>query len=134
MYEGERLDGWVGTWSSESAGLYHSTFEDESLVISPDGSGRFQFSRPDYSEASQFNWRETAPGRIELTWSARLVVRDGARSDRPPQPRPALLVYAVNDEDTPLAERRLVLRIDPAIVSAREFGLVDTSGTSPGQR
>ncbi|WP_326836010.1 hypothetical protein VSH64_13985 [Amycolatopsis rhabdoformis] len=122
MDKGERLEALIGTWSSESAGLYHSTFEDESLVISADGLGRFQFSRPNYSDTSDFTWRTITPGQVELTWSARRVVGGGAASDQPPRSGPVLLTYAVNEEDTPLAGRRLVLRIDPAIVFAREFG------------
>lgn len=117
------MDELVGVWSSEWSGLYYSAFEDESLAFGADGSGWYQFSRPSYAEISYFTWRRTAPGQIELSYNKRRVVKDGVMTDRQPDTTPARFAYQAHEEDTPLGGMRLILRIDPAISFAREFGL-----------
>jgi hypothetical protein len=117
------LDLLVGAWSGDESGLYHTAFEDECLVVRSDGSGWHVYSRPNYDEITDFSWREIAPGHVELVWAATTrVLEDGVVTERPSVTGPDALVWQVNEEDTPLSGRHLVLRIDPSVVYAREFG------------
>lgn len=118
------MDELVGEWSSEASGLYHSTFEDEAFGFLASGDGWYQFSRPDYADIAYFQWRHTGPGRIELTWLAAREIFGGVVTEQRPEADRPSLSYRVNEENTPLGGRTVVLRLAPAVGLASEFGLV----------
>lgn len=119
------MDQLVGEWSSEASGLYHSAFEDESFGFLASGDGWYQFSRPDYADIAYFRWRRLdAADAIELTWQAAREIFGGVVTEQDPDPEPVVLRYRVAEENTPLGGRRTLLRVDPAVGIAREFGLV----------
>lgn len=118
------MDGLVGEWSSEASGLYHSAFEDESFGFLAGGDGWYQFSRPDYADIAYFGWRHVDNGLVELTWHASREIFGGVVTEQQPDRTPARLRYRIGEENTPLGGRRTLLRVDPALAFAREFGLV----------
>ncbi|GAB3436257.1 hypothetical protein [Actinophytocola sediminis] len=119
------MDELVGEWSSKAAGLYQSTFEDESFSFLAGGDGWYQFSRPDYADIAYFGWRRVdRPDLIELTWQAAREIFGGVVTEQRPDQEPTRLRYRVGDENTPLAGRKTLLRVDRAVGLAREFGLV----------
>lgn len=120
------MDELVGGWSSEASGLHHSAFEDESFAFGAGGEGWYQFSRPDYADIAYFRWRRTGPGRVELTWHTAREIFGGVVTDQKPDPDPTQLGYRIGVENTPLAGRVRMLRIEPPVGFAREFGLVST--------
>ena len=119
------MDELVGEWSSEASGLYHSAFEDEALGFLASGDGWYQFSRPDYADIAYFHWQRTGwPGRIELTWLAAREIFGGVVTEQEPDRERPTLSYRVGEENTPLGGRKTILRVDPAVGFAQEFGLV----------
>lgn len=119
------MDELVGEWSSEASGMSYSAFEDESFGFLASGDGWYEFSRPDYADIAYFTWRRTGPpGQIELTWQAAREIFGGVVTEQLPDPEPAHLAYRVAEENTPLAGRKVILRLDPAVGFVREFGLV----------
>ncbi|HEY0453034.1 hypothetical protein [Actinophytocola sp.] len=130
------MDELVGEWSSEASGLYHSAFEDESFAFGAGGDGWYQFSRPDYADIAYFRWRRTGHGRVELSWHTAREIFGGVVTDQPPERDPARLGYRIAVENTPLAGRVRMLRMEPAVGFAREFGLVSTqpAGTAKADK
>lgn len=119
------MDELVGEWSSAASGLHHSAFEDEAFGFLASGDGWYQFSRPDYADIAYFRWRRLErPDVVELTWQAAREIFGGVVTEQRPDQAPARFRYRVADENTPLGGRRTLLRVDPAVGIAREFGLV----------
>jgi hypothetical protein len=114
----------TGAWSSEHSGLYHGAFEDETLVFGSDGSGRHELSRPGYAEVSYFTWYAVASGEIAVSWGDSREIMDGTTTDQPPRDAPVVVAYRITTENTPLAGRRLILRITPAVDFVNAFGLL----------
>ncbi|MPZ85478.1 MAG: hypothetical protein GEV28_35885 [Actinophytocola sp.] len=90
------------------------------------GEGWYQLSRPDYADIACFRWRRTGPGRIELTWHSAREIFGGVVTEQKPDHHPAMLGYRIGVEDTPLAGRVRMPRMEPPVGFAREFGLVST--------
>ncbi|PFG49569.1 hypothetical protein ATK36_4728 [Amycolatopsis sulphurea] len=85
-----------------------------------DGSGWHLYSRPAITD---FMWREVAPQRVELVWSAiTCVVEGGVETEEPSDRVRSSFAWQVNEEDIPIAGRHQVLRVDPSVVYARMFG------------
>ena len=51
------------------------------------------------------------------------MVIDGEVRDETAGTLPPAITYRLGEEDTPLGGRRLILRIEPAVLFAHEFGL-----------
>jgi hypothetical protein len=113
----------TGTWSSENTGLYYPAFEDVTLALAADGTGRVTFSRPGYSDSARLTWRTPGDGTVELSYhEGREVSADGeAASDFSGEP--TRVSYRIAEEDTPFLGRVAILRIDPPIMRHRAFGL-----------
>lgn len=122
----------LGAWSGDASGLYNTVFEDEYFVIHADGSGWHMYSRPSHDKITDFTWREVEPQRVELTWAAiTRKLEDGVVTENPSQKRLNSFAWQVEVEDTPLAGRHQVLRIDPPVVYAREFGRWHRGAAAP---
>ena len=117
----DAVDELVGLWSSEATGLYYSSFGEDALAFAADGTG-WQEQYP--YRVIRFTWRRVAAGELVLTCHERLQYLDGALG--PPQPHTASyrIAYQIQEEDTPFEGRRVILRIDPAVDFAHEFGRV----------
>ena len=128
----DNVDPLLGAWSGDASGLYHTAFEDESFVIHADGSGWHMYSRPYYDKITDFTWRAVEPQRVELTWAATTrELEDGVVTESPSDNLVNSFVWQVNEEDTRLAGRHEVLRIDPPVVYAREFGRWHRGAATP---
>jgi hypothetical protein len=119
------MDELVGEWSSAASGLHQSAFEDEAFGFLASGDGWYQFSRPDYADIAYFRWqRLERPDVVELTWQAAREIFGGVVTEQRPDQVPARFSYRVGEENTPLAGRRTLLRVDPPVGIAQAFGLV----------
>lgn len=113
----------VGAWSSEASGLHYSSAENETLVLAGDGTGSMHFARPDYTDVVRLTWREPRPGQLTLAYGARREIAHGVVRDLPTATLPTLIRYRISREDTPLAGRMTLLRLEPPIMLASVFGL-----------
>jgi hypothetical protein len=82
-----------------------------------------RFSRPGYTDLVQLTWRRDRPGYIAITYGPRTETVDGATRSLATDALPRLVRYQITREDTPLAGRTTLLRLDPPIILARAFGL-----------
>lgn len=75
-------------------------------------------------------------GAHELTWHTAREIFGGVVTERKPDPGPSVLGYRVGVENTPLAGRVRMLRIEPSVAFAREFGLLTTqpAGTAKADK
>lgn len=113
----------TGVWSSENTGLYYTSFEDVTLTLAADGTGRVAFSRPGYSDSALLTWRAPDDGTIELSYREGREVTDGRSAASDFSDQPTRITYRITQEDTPFRGRVAILRIDPPIMLHREFGL-----------
>ena len=79
--------------------------------------------RPRLADVTYFSWNRVAPGQIELACSHRRKNLDGEIQEHAVGAFPASISYRITEQDTPLGGRRLILEIEPAVISACQFGL-----------
>lgn len=132
-WESENVDQLCGVWSLEWSGLYHSSFEDETLAFAADGTGWFQFARPGLADVTYFTWRRVPDAELRLDYHQRRIIVDRQARAEADLAFPSAISYRLSEEDTPLGGQRLLLRIKPAMMFAREFGLRtrDVEGVRP---
>jgi hypothetical protein len=116
----------AGVWSANASGLHYDGFENETLTFGARGQGLLRFERPGYTDLVLFTWRRVSVQRISLLYRGRYeTLGDSGRPAKlDTDTLPTLIRYHISDEDTPLAGRTTLLRIEPAILLAGEFGLL----------